>query len=90
MSYLAPERCLKPPHFFRSTRGPRSRYFSGSQVCQTWGGSTTWSSTLMILGSAMEKGYLFPDARVREPGGRSLTSLSTVPDPAGNVRGFPL
>src|SRR5579863_3112664 len=53
MSYLAPDRCWKLPHRLRSTRGPRSRYFSGSHVCHTWGGSTTWSSTLMILGSAM-------------------------------------
>src|SRR5262245_59935316 len=34
-------------------RGPRSRYFCGSQVCHTCDGSTTWSSTLMIFGSAM-------------------------------------
>src|SRR5215471_851011 len=38
----------------RSTLGPRSRYRSGSQVSQTWGGSTTWSSTLMILGITTE------------------------------------
>ena len=34
----------------RSTLGPRSRNRSGSHVSHTWGGSTTWSSTLMILG----------------------------------------
>ena len=37
-------------------RGPRARHFSGSQVCHTCGGSTTWSSTLMIRGSAMARG----------------------------------
>src|SRR5216684_3732996 len=36
----------------RSTRGPRSRNLGGSHACQTWAGSTTWSSTLMILGIA--------------------------------------
>src|SRR5437764_15273373 len=44
--------CLKSPHLFFSTCGPFSRYFSGSHVCQTCGGSTTWSSTLMIFGSS--------------------------------------
>src|SRR5436190_14003416 len=44
--------CLKSPHRFRSTWGPFSRYFSGSHVCQTCDGSTTWSSTLMIFGSS--------------------------------------
>src|SRR5581483_8664712 len=34
----------------RSTRGPRSRNFSGSHVCHRWGGSTTWSSTLTMRG----------------------------------------
>src|SRR3974390_2430620 len=65
MSYLAPDRCLNEPHRLRSTRGPRSRYFSGSQVCQTWGGSTTWSSTLMILANAMAPGYRKPATSVR-------------------------
>src|SRR3954453_19848433 len=36
----------------RSERGPLSRYFAGSQVCQRWAGSTTWSSTLTIFGSS--------------------------------------
>src|SRR5436309_1684108 len=44
--------CLKSPHRLRSTWGPFSRYFSGSHVCQTCDGSTTWSSTLMIFGSS--------------------------------------
>ena len=34
----------------RSTLGPTARYFSGSQRCQRSGGSTTWSSTLTIMG----------------------------------------
>src|SRR4051794_25321185 len=50
--YFAPGVSLKSPHFLRSTFGPRSRHFSGNQVCQTCGGSTTWSSTLMIFGSS--------------------------------------
>ena len=50
MAYLAPFFMRILPHCFRSTRGPFSRYFSGSHVCQTWAGSTTWSSTLMIFG----------------------------------------
>ena len=37
-------------------RGPRSRHFEGNHVCQTWGGSTTWSSTLMIFGSSRIEG----------------------------------
>lgn len=31
-------------------RGPMSRYLDGSRSCQTWGGSTVWSSTEMIFG----------------------------------------
>src|SRR3954452_24907008 len=32
-------------------RGPRARCLSGNHVCHTCAGSTTWSSTLTILGS---------------------------------------
>src|SRR5205807_3102683 len=49
--------CLKSPHRLRSTWGPFSRYFSGSHVCQTCDGSTTWSSTLMIFGSSSIETY---------------------------------
>ncbi|GAA3106940.1 hypothetical protein GCM10010449_32370 [Streptomyces rectiviolaceus] len=35
----------------RTTRGPLSRYRAGSRSCQTWAGSTVWSSTEMILGN---------------------------------------
>src|SRR4051794_36872057 len=52
ISYFAPPFSLNPPHFLRTIFGPRSRNLSGSHVCQTCGGSTTWSSTLMILGSS--------------------------------------
>src|SRR4051812_26370655 len=51
-SYFAPGLCTKGAQLWRSTRGPWSRYFSGNQVCHTCGGSTTWSSTLMILGKS--------------------------------------
>src|SRR6476469_135963 len=43
----------KGANLSRFTRGPCSRYFSGSHVCQTCAGSTTWSSTLMIFGSSI-------------------------------------
>src|SRR5262245_9288247 len=36
----------------RSAFGPRSRNRAGSHVSQRCGGSTTWSSTLMILGKS--------------------------------------
>src|ERR1700722_7636552 len=82
MSYLAPERCLKLPHCLRSTRGPRSRHFFGSHVCHTWGGSTTWSSTLMILGSAMTS---------RVPENLTLASGKWVPwEPDPGSGGHPL
>ena len=34
-TYFAPGLCENGPHRLRSTRGPCSRYFSGSQVCHT-------------------------------------------------------
>src|SRR5688500_9697786 len=34
----------------RSMRGPTSWYLDGRRSSQTFGGSITWSSTLMILG----------------------------------------
>ena len=40
----------------RSTLGPRSRKRAGSQVSHTCGGSTTWSSTLTIVGSSQLAG----------------------------------
>src|SRR5262245_21275815 len=43
-----------------SMRGPRSRNFSGSHFCHRCGGSTTWSSTLMILGSSIAPPPLRP------------------------------
>src|SRR5688500_7441041 len=39
-----------PASPLRSMRGPASRYRSGSHVCQRCDGSTTWSSTLTIIG----------------------------------------
>src|SRR5688572_27202798 len=42
--------CFMPAMPLRSTCGPASRKRSGSQVSQTCGGSTTWSSTLTIIG----------------------------------------
>ena len=44
--------CFIDPMPRRSTRGPRARKRSGSQRSQRCAGSTTWSSTLMILGSS--------------------------------------
>ena len=38
------------PHRARSMRGPCSRIRAGSRSCHRCGGSTTWSSTLMMLG----------------------------------------
>src|SRR5256885_16221575 len=52
MSYFAPLTSVILPKRSRTMRGPFSLYFSGSHACQTWAGSTTWSSTLMILGSS--------------------------------------
>lgn len=34
-------------------RGAVSRYFFGSLSCQTFGGSTVWSSTEMIFGKVV-------------------------------------
>src|ERR1700734_3107332 len=53
----------------RSTRGPRSLNLAGTQDCHTGAGSTTWSSTLMILGidsSSMAATFLV-DRRARGP-----------------------
>src|SRR3954463_697265 len=75
--YRAPGLSRKSPHRLRSMRGPCSRYFSGSHVCQTCDGSTTWSSTLMIFGSssiaAKATAVLTPTSvlpRVEDLGGR--------------------
>ena len=37
---------------WRTMRGATSWYFFGSRSSQTFGGSMTWSSTLMIFGSS--------------------------------------
>jgi hypothetical protein len=42
----------------RTTLGPTSWYFFGRRSDQTFGGSTTWSSTEMIIGrSAIRRVY---------------------------------
>src|ERR1700728_4164200 len=54
----------------RSTRGPRSLNLAGSQDCHTCAGSTTWSSTLMILGietSSIASPTFLVDRRARGP-----------------------
>ena len=51
--YEAPVASEKSPHRARSTRGPRSRIEAGRRSCHKCGGSTTWSSTLMIFGSSV-------------------------------------
>src|SRR5215831_15600906 len=55
--------CRMVPIPRRSTRGPRSRRLAGSQSRHRWAGSTTWSSTLMILGSS--RSTLGPPQRLR-------------------------
>src|SRR5580765_1515146 len=40
----------------RSTRGPMSLYLLGKRSWKTWGGSITWSSTLITFGRAAVTG----------------------------------
>src|SRR5437764_893434 len=57
-------------------RGPTSWYFDGSRSDHTVGGSTTWSSTEMILGSCMARSYPRADG-VSGPMKRKVGALVT-------------
>ena len=50
---VPPPMCSMSPMPRRSALGPRSRKRAGSQVSHRCGGSTMWSSTLMIFGSGV-------------------------------------
>ena len=63
--------CSISPMPRRSALGPRSRKRAGSQVSQRCGGSTMWSSTLMIFGS----GVVLPSRGVVS----SITSVMVAP-----------
>src|ERR1700736_3285062 len=67
----------------RSTLGPRSRNFGGSQVSQRWGGSTTWSSTLMIFGSSVIAAYCIQSSDDDARGPQGGDPLGADPDDVG-------
>src|ERR1700730_5456310 len=67
----------------RSTLGPRSRNFGGSQVSQRWGGSTTWSSTLMIFGSSVIVAYCIQSSDDHACGPQGGDPLGAVSNDVG-------
>src|ERR1700722_14951096 len=58
----------------RTIRGPTSAYLEGSRSCHTLGGSTTWSSTEMIIG----RGSGMAIQRSPPPTGRRVGRLEAL------------
>src|SRR5580692_4176892 len=69
----------------RTMRGPISAYFAGRRSCQTLGGSTTWSSTEMIIGRGSDMGI----ERSPHLTGRQKTDRVTVGRATLDIFGFP-